>query len=292
MKILDRYILVTYLKTFLSVFIILMFIFVLQTIWLYISELAGKDLDVWIVLKFLWYVSPRLIPLVLPLTILVTSLMVFGSFAEKYEFAAMKSTGISLQRAMGSVIGFIIVLSITAFFFANNVIPYSEYKWQNLRRNISQFQPSMVISEGQFSQIGDMFNIKVEKKTGDRDQFLEDVVIHKKNEAKPNGNYTVIIANNGELASEEGSNTLSLILKEGNYYEEIQPKNPAKQQGEPFAKSYFDEYSINIDLTELNNKDVDKENNVNNQNMYNISELRVEIDSLSDSYSADIQSYT
>ena len=218
--------------------------------------------------------------------------MVFGSFAEKYEFVAMKSTGISLQRAMGSVIGFIVVLSITAFFFANNVIPYSEYKWQNLRRNISQFQPSMVISEGQFSQIGDMFNIKVEKKTGDRDQFLEDVVIHKKNEVKPNGNFTVIIANNGELASEEGSNTLSLILKEGNYYEEIQAKSAAKQKGEPFAKSYFDEYSINIDLTELNNKDVDKENNLNNQNMYNISELRVEIDSLSDSYSTDIQSYT
>ncbi len=218
--------------------------------------------------------------------------MVFGSFAEKYEFAAMKSTGISLQRAMGSVIGFIIVLSITAFFFANNVIPYSEYKWQNLRRNISQFQPSMVIAEGQFSQIGDMFNIKVEEKSGDRDQFLKDVVIHKKNESKPNGNFTVIIANNGELASEEGSNTLSLILKEGNYYEEIQNKNPAKQKTDPFAKSYFDEYSINIDLTELNNQDVDKENNLDNQNMYNISELRVEIDSLSNSYSNDIQSYT
>lgn len=269
-----------------------MFIFVLQTIWLYISELAGKDLDVWIILKFLWYVSPRLIPLVLPLTILVTSLMVFGSFAEKYEFAAMKSTGISLQRAMGSVIGFIVILSITAFFFANNVIPYSEYKWQNLRRNISQFQPSMVISEGQFSQIGDMFNIKVEEKSGDRDQYLKDVVIHKKNPARPNGNFTVIIADKGELASEEGSNTLSLILKQGNYYEDIQTNNPAKQKGEPFAKSYFDEYAINIDLTELNNKDIDKENNLNNQNMYNISELRVEIDSLSDSYSKDIASYT
>ncbi|MCB0456509.1 MAG: LptF/LptG family permease, partial [Flavobacteriaceae bacterium] len=107
MKILDRYILTTYLKTFASVFIILMFIFVLQTIWLYISELAGKDLEFWIILKFLWFVSPRLVPLVLPLTILVTSLMVFGSFAEKYEFAAMKSTGISLQRAMRSVMVFI-----------------------------------------------------------------------------------------------------------------------------------------------------------------------------------------
>ena len=292
MKILDRYILVTFLKTFLSVFIILMFIFVLQTIWLYISELAGKDLDVWIILKFLWYVSPRLMPLVLPLTILVTSLMVFGSFAEKYEFAAMKSTGISLQRAMGSVMIFIGALAITAFFFANNVIPYSEYKWQNLRRNISQFQPSMVIAEGQFSQIGDLLNIKVEKKTGDRGQFLEDVVIHKKDQNRPNGNFTVIIADRGELASQEGSNTLSLILKEGNYYEEIYTKTAVSQKKHPFAKSYFDEYSINIDLTELNKKDIDKDNNLDNQNMYNISELRIEIDSLSKGFSRDIASYT
>src|SRR5690606_24516346 len=196
-------------------------IFVLQTIWLYISELAGQDLDIMIVLKFLWFFAPKMMPLVLPLTILVTSIMVFGSFAEKYEFAAMKSSGISLQRAMGRVMIFIAFLSITAFFFANNVIPYSEYKWQNLRRNISQFQPSMVIAEGQFSQIGDLFNIKVEKKSGDRGQYLDDVIIHKKNPQRPSGNYTVIVANKGELASAPGSNTLSLILREGNYYEEI-----------------------------------------------------------------------
>src|SRR5690554_8219049 len=209
-----------------------MFIFVLQTIWLYISELAGKDLDVMIILKFLWYFSPKMMPLVLPLTILVTSLMVFGSFAEQYEFAAMKSTGISLQRAMGSVIGFIVVLSITAFFFANNVIPYSEYKWQNLRRNISQFQPSMVISEGQFSQIVEDFNIKVDEKSGDRGQFLKNVIIHKKDLKRPNENRTVIVANRGELVSQEGSNTLSLILREGNYYEEIHPHNAAQKKNE------------------------------------------------------------
>ena len=268
-----------------------MFIFVLQTIWLYISELAGKDLDVWVVLKFLWYVSPRLIPLVLPLTILVTSLMVFGNFSEQYEFAAMKSTGISLQRAMRSLTVFIVLLSVTAFFFANNVIPYSEYKWQNLRRNIAQVSPSMVIAEGQFSQIGDDFNIKVEKKSGDRDQFLENVVIHQKTPSHPNGNYRVIISDNGELASSEGSNTLSLILNDGHYYDDIQVKDPKEQDDQPFVKSYFEQYTINIDLTEFNNADIDKENQVSNHNMYKMSELFVEIDSLSKGYSEDIQAY-
>ncbi len=268
-----------------------MFIFVLQTIWLYISELAGKDLDVWVVLKFLWYVSPRLIPLVLPLTILVTSLMVFGNFSEKYEFAAMKSTGISLQRAMRSLTIFILLLAVTAFFFANNVIPYSEYKWQNLRRNIAQVSPSMVIAEGQFSQIGDDYSIKVAEKSGDRDQYLHNVIIHKKTPSRPNGNYTVMIADNGELASALNSNTLSLILNDGYYYEEIQSTSPEKQRTEPFVKSYFEQFTINIDLTEFNNTDVDKENELSNHNMYKMSELFVEIDSLSMSYSSDINTF-
>ena len=126
MKILDRYIFISYLKTFFTVFIILMFIFVLQTIWLYIGELAGKDLDFMIILKFLLYFSPKLVPLVLPLTILLTSIMTFGNFAENYEFAAMKSAGISLQRAMRSLTFCIPVVIVTAFLCATHICPEAE----------------------------------------------------------------------------------------------------------------------------------------------------------------------
>ena len=292
MKILDRYILTTYLKTFFSVFIILMFIFVLQSIWLYISELAGRGLDLIIVLKFLWYVSPRLIPLVLPLTILVTSLMVFGSFSENYEFAAMKSTGISLQRAMRSLTIFIVFLSALVFFFANDVIPYSEYRWLNLRRNIQQFKPSMAIAEGQFSQVGNEFNIKVKKKSGENDQYLEEVVIHKKEAQHSGRNSTVIIADRGELTSEIGSNTLSLVLNDGNYYSEVYSKDTKRKLQQEFVRSSFKEYIINIDLTEFNNKDIDKENKLNNQNMYNVKELRAEIDSQSQRYTNVIKAFS
>lgn len=289
MKILDRYILVSYLKTFISVFLILMFIFVLQTIWLYISELAGKDLDFEIIMRFLLYFSPKLIPLVLPLTILVASIMVFGNFAEKYEFAAMKSTGISLQRAMRSLMVFILILSGIAFYFANEVIPWSEYKSLNLRRNIAQLKPAVAISEGQFSEVGNI-TIKVAKKSGDRGQYLDDIIIHKKNQNRV-GNYTVIRANNGELTSEEGSNTLSLILFDGNYYDEIISKDPQKQHNRPFAKSYFETYTINIDLSDINNIDLSEEQELSNEKMYRISELRKELDSLSAGFSQDIRNF-
>ena len=86
----------------------------------------------------------------------------------------------------------------------------------------------MLITEGQFSQIGEDYNIKVMEKSGDNDQFLREVVIHKKDRSRPNGNFTVIIADNGELASAEGSNTLSLILKDGNYYDDVRVTNLKK----------------------------------------------------------------
>ena len=267
-----------------------MFIFILQTIWLYISELAGKGLDMMVVLKFLMYFSPKLIPLVLPLTILVSSLMVFGNFAEKYEFAAMKSTGISLQRAMRSLTLFIILISFTAFWFANSVIPWAEYKSLNLRRNIAQKKPAMVIAEGQFSPIGEELNIKVEKKTGDRDQFLEEVIIHKK-KPKIAGNYTVMVAERGELIGSEDSNVLSLKLDNVYYYDEVQPRDVQKKKKKPFVKSYLDVYTINIDLSEINNIDLEAEGELSNHGMYPISELIPAIDTLSDNFSTDIKTF-
>ncbi|MDX1426433.1 MAG: LptF/LptG family permease [Salegentibacter mishustinae] len=281
MKILDRYILTSYLKTFFSVFIILMFIFVLQTIWLYIGELAGKDLDTEIILKFLLYFSPKLVPLVLPLTILLTSIMTFGNFAENYEFAAMKSSGISLQRAMRSLTVFILLVSVTAFFFANNVIPAAEYKSINLRKNIAKLKPAMAITEGVFNDLGTI-NIKVEDKSGDNGQYLTDVIIHKK--TNRSGNFTVIKAEEGELVGSTDSDVLSLILKDGNYYDEVQASDYSKRRNKPYLKSYFDEYTINLDLSDFNNVDLEDESYSNTQGMLNISELRQSIDSFATSH--------
>ena len=119
MKILDRYLLKTFLTTLTTVFVILFFIFILQTVWLFISELAGRDLSFLMVVQFLLYSMPRIIPLVLPLSVLLASIMTFGDLAENYEFAAMKSSGISFQRTLRTLTIFIFILSIGAFIFAN-----------------------------------------------------------------------------------------------------------------------------------------------------------------------------
>jgi len=165
---------------------------------------------------------PKLMPLVLPLTILLASIMVFGYFAENYEFAAMKSTGISLMRAMSSLSVFVTILGITVFFFSNNVIPWAEYESFNLRKNIAKLKPAMALATGQFNQIG-TYNIKFIEKSGDRGQYLKDVVIHIKG-SDGRTNSTTIKAKTGELVSAETSNVLKLVLFDGNYYNDIKPR--------------------------------------------------------------------
>lgn len=261
-----------------SVLVILMLIFILQSVWLYITELAGKDLAASVILKFLVYATPTLIPLILPLTILLASIMVFGSFAENYEFAAMKSTGISLQRAMRPVSLFIIFLAIFSFFFANYAIPWANYNFYNLRKNIAKTLPAMAIAEGQFNEIGD-YNIKVNEKSGEKGEQLKQVYIHKKSPNRT-GNYTVITSDTGELISNENSNLLQLKLYNGYYYDEIFSKDPKQNITKPHVRSYFDEYIINVDLEGLNDVNYDDKSYEGRYNMLNASDLAYTIDSL------------
>lgn len=267
-----------------------MLIFILQSVWLYISELAGKDLEIDVILKFLLFVTPRLVILVLPLTILLASIMVFGGFAENYEFAAMKSTGISLQRSMRSISIFIFGLSIITFFFANNIIPAAELSFHNLRRNIAKVKPAMIIAEGQFNQIGNI-NIKVDKKSGDRGQFLETVVIHQKKGKLP-GNHTVYVSETGELTSSEDSDILQLVLKNGNYYDDLQPKKLEERKKNPNVKSYFQTLTLNIDLAEINNVDFNEQDNVTKYTMLGVRDLDYTIDSLNVKQNKDYDDFS
>ena len=232
---------------------------------------------------------PSVVPLVLPLSILLSSIMTFGDLSENYEFAAMKSSGISFQRALKSLSIFIVLLSIVAFLFANNVIPYAEYKFINFRRNIAQVKPAMAIAEGQFSEVGN-YTIKVDKKSGKNGNLLTGVTIHQK-ATNTQGNRSIIISKRGELISSESSNILKMVLYDGNYYEDIIPKKFEDKDKLPFAKAEFKKDIINIDLSKLNKTEGDTGEISNTNTMQNVNELKYTLDSLNTNYKKDIVSF-
>ncbi|WP_405381988.1 LptF/LptG family permease [Maribacter sp. LLG6340-A2] len=254
-----------------------MFIFIFQTIWLFIDDIAGKGLDIIIIGKFLFYLLPDLTEKVLPLTVLLSSILTFGSIAENYEFAAMKASGISLQRSMLSLIIFVVILGGVTFFFANNVIPLSQRKIYNLRRNIAKVKPAAVVAEGVFSDFEGM-NIKVDEKYGENDRFLKNVIIHIK--SKTNLNTTVIKSKTGELISSEDSDLIQLVLQDGHYYEDVATKSNDSKMKFPFAQANFDTYTMNIEIPDINNDDLEEERDISTDKMKNISRLSKDIDSL------------
>jgi lipopolysaccharide export system permease protein len=216
--------------------------------------------------------------------------MSFGDLSENYELAAMKSAGISVQRALKPLTIFITILSIAAFFFANNIIPYAEYKFINFRKNIAQVKPALAITEGQFSDVG-IYNIKVNKKSGENGNILTGITIHKKSEIG-DGSRIVIKAKNGRLISHENSNSLQMVLNDGNYYEDILPTNYEDRPKMPFIKSSFNKDIINIDISELNKIDTDNEHITNTNTMLTTSELNYTLDSLKKTFNNEVISFS
>ena len=288
MKILDRYILSRFIFNFISSFLIIMVIFIFQTIWLYVDELVGRGLSFLVVIKFIALMLPNLIPLILPLTVVLSSIMTLGAFGESYELAAMKASGVSLLKATRMLILFMVLLSIGVFFTFNNLQPWSNRKFVALRDSIKNKQPSLAISQGIFNNVQD-FSIKVAKKTGENEQYLHDIVIHK---VGINGDTrTVIKAKNGELSGhKKGSDVLQLILKDGSYYEDVY--NDKSDITFPFVKAKFETHVLNIDISALN---ADITYNENAEKDYyktmNISQLSHALDSIVQNYQQETKDF-
>ncbi|PTM07231.1 MAG: YjgP/YjgQ family permease, partial [Bacteroidetes bacterium] len=118
------------------------------------------------------------------------------------------------------------------------------------------------------------------KKSGDRGQYLDSVKIHQKKGRNP-GNHTVYVSETGELASTEESNILQLVLHNGNYYDDLQPKEQEERRKNPNVKSSFETLTLNIDLAEINNVDFNEQNSdITKYTMLGVQNLNYTIDSL------------
>ena len=254
MKILDRYILSRFIFNFISSFLIIMVIFIFQTIWLYVDELVGRGLSFLVVIKFIALMLPNLIPLILPLTVVLSSIMTLGAFGESYELAAMKASGVSLLKATRMLILFMVLLSIGVFFTFNNLQPWSNRKFVALRDSIKNKQPSLAISQGIFNNVQD-FSIKVAKKTGENEQYL-----------------------------------LQLILKDGSYYEDVY--NDKSDITFPFVKAKFETHVLNIDISALN-ADITYDENAERDyyKTMNISQLSHALDSIVQNYQQETKDF-
>jgi lipopolysaccharide export system permease protein len=285
MKILDKYILRTFLAPFVATFLIVLFVLVMQLLWQTFENIAGKGISLLFILKFLYYTSLSIVPQALPIAVLLSSIMALGSLGENYEFAAAKSSGISLQRLVRPLIFLTLILSGVNFLFLNNIFPYAILKQQNLYYNIKKKKPAMALVPGSFNSDLPNYQIKFDEKYGEEKNLLKNVLIYDLSSRK--GNQKVITAEKGKIISEEGSRYMTFILYDGYYYEDHTKttRSSSKQKKMPASQATFKEYEFNIDISDLvGDGELDEERFKNSFKMLKLEQLSDTIPILKTSY--------
>ncbi|WP_115882212.1 LptF/LptG family permease [Lutibacter oceani] len=274
MKIFDKYILKSFLQPLLATFFVVLFVLVMQALWLAFDEIAGKGIDIFFILKFLGYLSLILTPTALPIGILLSSIMALGNLSENYEFAAIKSAGISLKRVIRPLIILTLFLSALNFVFLNNVYPWATLKQKNLYLNMKKKKPALALVPGAFNTEIPGFNIKFDEKYGEEENLLKKVQIADLTLSQ--GKVKIITAEKGKISTEEGSKYMTLTLENGNYYEEHSKRSMSLNDRKkmPASAATFDTYTINIDISSFNDEsDLDKEDIKQHHGMLSVNQL-------------------
>lgn len=274
-KKLDILIIKAFVGPFIATFFITLLVLVMQFFWLYIDDFVGKGLGTGVILEFILYQSAVLVPLALPLSILLSSLMTFGNLGESFELVAIKSAGISLLRFMRPLLIVSLLISGIAFVFANNVIPVANLKSRTLLGDIVYAKPAFDLKEGVFYDKIPNYSIKIGKKE-DNDSVIRDVIVYEQGNSLQDN---FIIAKSGIMRVTENKRFLEFNLKDGWRYQER--GNPYAQNNSEYIRIGFKEYKKQFDLSSLGftNRTADSVNK-NNEKMLSMRQLEVAIDSL------------
>ena len=276
MKKLYKLILASFIGPFAVTFAVALFILVMQFLFKYLEDLAGKGLEWHILAQLIMYASVTLVPLALPLAILLSSIMTLGNFAEHYELAAIKSAGISLRRVLMPLIGVAIILSFAAFLFSNNILPYANLKMSSLLYDVTNQRPALNIREGIFYNGIDGYVIRIGKKEADG-QNIRDVMIY--DHTSNAGNTKLITATSGKMVMSPNKQELIVTLRNGNSYEEVVSTKDAKRT-QPLYRSQFEKYVMHFDLSSFRMARTDEGLFRKNYQMQNIKQLERTTDTL------------
>jgi lipopolysaccharide export system permease protein len=138
MKKLHQLIIGSFFRTFLPTIVVVMFILLMQFIWLYVDELIGKGLEWQVIAELLFYWSASLIPQAMPLAVLLASIMTFGNLGETYELVAAKAAGISIWKMFKPMYLVMLGISIFGIFVSNILIPVANLKSRALLYDVRE----------------------------------------------------------------------------------------------------------------------------------------------------------
>lgn len=246
----------------------------------YVDDLIGKGFEWYTIAEVMVYASASNVAMALPLAVLLSSIMTFGSLGENYELVAIKSAGVSLQKAMQPLFIFIIGLSIASFFFSDYMLPKANLKYGSLLWDIRNKKLAFLIKPGVFNNSIPGYALLVERKGEGGIDSLYGITIY--NHTGSNGISKVIKAEKGRMTKTDDGQYLILKLINGVSYEEGNSTSGGSfNNRQTFTRMRFKETEQKFDFSSFKGLNRTEEQNFkNNAPMLNLKELVQREDSL------------
>lgn len=230
------FILQSFLPVFFMTFFICLFIVLMQFLWKYVDEMVGKGLELSILLELFFYAAVTMVPMALPLSILLASLMTFGNLGERLELLAIKAAGVSLLHVMRPLIALVCVIAVLAFLFQNDVLPQAQVKMWTLLYSVRQKSPELDIPEGVFYDQISGYNLYV--KTKDRETgLMRDMMIYDFSQGFDNA--MIVLADSGKLKTTADKKYLVLTLFSGESFENLKSERSNSYNNIPYRRETF-----------------------------------------------------
>jgi len=246
----------------------------------YIDDLIGKGFEWYTIAEVMLYASAANVAMALPLSVLLSSIMTFGTLGENYELVAIKSAGVSLQKAMRPLFVLIIGLAIGSFFFSDYMLPKANTKYYSLLFDIRNKKLSFLIKPGVFNNSIPGYAIRVERKGQGGVDSLYGIMIY--DHSGNNGIPKIIIAKEGRMTKTSDDKFMVLTLKDGIRYEEAAGRNGAFDPRQAFTRMRFKETEVKLDFSTFGKMSRTEEASFrNNAPMLNLNGLAKRRDSIS-----------
>ena len=217
MKKLDKFVVKAFIGPFVAILLIVIFVLVMQFLWLYIDELVGKGLGLWVILEFMMWGACTVLPLSIPLAVLLSSMMVIGQMGENKELMAIKAAGISLGRVMAPLVVVAAIISVGAFFVGNDLVPKAYNEIFTLRDDITRTKESIKIPSGTFYEGIEGYVLRVDDQN-DETGMMYNVQVYDHTSHK--GNTSIIVADSAIIRISKKKDYLTFTLYNGSNYQE------------------------------------------------------------------------
>ena len=237
-KIVDKYILRTFIPLFVMSFAVCWFIVVMQFLWRYIDELVGKGLSGFMLLKIIFYAALSFIPMSLPLGILLASLMTLGNLGERLELLALKASGIRLYRIIRPIMLLVLAMACGLFYFQNDLMIRAQVRMWTLVITAKYAAPEMEITPGVFYTGIPGYSLYAK----DRDAgtgLMRRMMVYDMSRGYLNPR--IIRADSGRLVMDKSKKFLVLKLYQGQSFENIQTQSyNTSTDAVPYMLPHFD----------------------------------------------------